>query len=98
MEHFSYQSEQIHSMFNSGKGVTQRNLVSIQDGQGIKVVETYSASGKELGRVEKDLTKEELHCIKKNKFIPGLFKDCIKPLSLPNKARPKHKTRRNRNK
>jgi len=98
MEQFSYHSEQLHSMFNSGKGVTQRNLVSIKDGKGIKIVESYSASGKQLGRMEKELTKDELQCIKKNKFIPGLFKDCIEPLSLTNKTRPKHKTRRNRNK
>ena len=98
MDHFSYSSEQIHSMFQSGKGVTQRNIVSIKDGKGTKASETYSASGKQLGRTEKDLTAKELECIQRNEFIPGLFKDCIRPLSLKNTTRKKHTTRRLRNK
>jgi hypothetical protein len=94
MDHFSYSSEQIHSMFTSGKGVTQRNIVSIKNGKGTKASETYSANGKQLGRTEKELTVKELECIQRNEFIPGLFKDCIRPL----KTRQKNKTRRLRNK
>jgi hypothetical protein len=97
METFSYHSEQIHSLFQSGKGHTQRNLVTIQNGKGRKAVETYSADGKQLNRTEKELTAKELECIKKSEFIPGLFRDCIQPLK-PIQPRKKSKTRRARNK
>jgi hypothetical protein len=92
MNHFSYHSEQIHSSFENGKGETRRNIVDIQGGKGYKAVETYKADGKLKRRDQKDLTAEELRCIQKNKFIPGLFKDCIKPM------RPATKTRRRRSK
>jgi hypothetical protein len=80
MNHFSYHSEQVHSVFVNGKGQTRRNIVDIKDGKGIKAVETYTVDGKRKQRNEKQLTSNELECIQKNKFIPGLFKDCIKPL------------------
>jgi hypothetical protein len=90
MDHFSYHSEQVHSAFTKGKGETRRNVVSIKDGKGFKAVEVYRADGKVKTRKEKQLTTSELDCIKRNKFIPGLFKDCIQPL------RPNGKTRRRR--
>jgi hypothetical protein len=80
MEHFSYHSEQVHSAFRNGKGETRRNTVNIKNGKGTKSVETYMADGKIKSRSEKALTVQELDCIHKNKFIPGLFKDCIKPI------------------
>jgi len=92
MNNFSYHSEQIHSMFKNGKGKTRRNVVSIKNGKGTKSVETYLPNGNQLDRVEKELTQTELNCIEKHKFIPGFFKDCIKPM------RPKRKTVRRRNK
>jgi hypothetical protein len=95
MDHFSYHSEQMHSSFANGKGETRRNIVSIQNGKGIKAVETYAQNGTLKARKEKALSKVELECIKKNKFIPGLFKDCVKPL---NTVRPASKTRRRRQK
>ena len=88
MNHFSYHSEQIHSAFKNGKGQTRRNVVDIKNGKGYKAVETYQADGKRKSRVQKDLSIQELQCIQKSKFIPGLFKDCIKPM------RPALKTRR----
>ncbi len=100
MNHFSYHSEQVHSVFENGKGQTRRNIVDIKDGKGSKAVETYAADGNLLRRIEKPLTATELDCIQKNKFIPGLFKDCLKPLknnSSTRKARPKrNQTRRNK--
>jgi hypothetical protein len=93
MESFIYSSEQSISTYRHGKGQTRRNIVSIRDGKGIKAVETYTSDGKYLNRKEKPLTEKELECIQKNKFIPGLFKDCIKPI-----MRPKRKTVRNRSK
>ena len=87
MDHFSYQSEQVHSQFSKGKGQTRRNIVKIQNGKGTKAVEVYTAEGKLLQKREKHLTDKELDCIKSNKFIPGLFKDCIAPLRLKGKTR-----------
>ncbi len=87
MEHFSYHSEQVHSAFKNGKGETRRNTVNIKNGQGTKSVETYKADGTVKSRAEKPLTKEELDCIRKNKFIPGLFKDCVKPIRTLRKKR-----------
>lgn len=93
MNNFSYKSEQVHSFFKNGKGHTRRNLVEIQGGKGIKAVETYDAKGDQLSRKQKALTASELACIQRNKFIPGLFKDCIRPLNPRSK---RSKTRRTR--
>jgi len=97
MDSFSYHSEQVHSLFKNGKGQTRRNIVSIRNGKGTKAVETYSMDGKHLKRKELPLTDKELQCIAKNKFVPGLFKDCIHPPSLST-SRPKRTVRRRRNK
>ena len=82
MDHFSYHSEQVHSAFQNGKGQTRRNIVDIKNGKGNKAVETYDVNGKSISRKEKVLTASELECIQRNKFVPGLFKDCIKPLGM----------------
>jgi hypothetical protein len=97
MNHFSYHSEQVHSAFTNGKGYTRRNIVDIKDGKGLKAVETYDANGKRLSRQEKTLTASELECIQRNKFIPGLFKDCIKPMRS-GATRSTKKTRRRKHK
>jgi hypothetical protein len=94
MSSFSYHSEQVHSVFQKGKGETRRNIVDIKNGKGTKAVETYDASGARKSRKEKKLTSKELECISRNKFIPGLFRDCIKPLAS---ARPNKTMRRRRN-
>ena len=95
MQHFSYHSEQVHSTFEKGKGTTRRNVVSIKNGKGTKSVEEYSADGTRKSRKEKQLTAKELECIKKCQFIPGLFKDCIKPLNPRPTRKGKTKKRRN---
>jgi hypothetical protein len=77
-----------------GKGQTRRSIVDIKNGQGTKAVETYAADGKIKQRNEKQLTQTELDCIKRNKFVPGLFKDCIKPLKAINKSRKTRKRTR----
>jgi hypothetical protein len=96
MNHFTYHSEQVHSLYNSGKGKTRRNIVDIQNGKGMKAVEEYTVDGKRISRKEKLLTDEEMRCISKHKFIPGLFKDCIKALepSSSSKKRKSGKTKR----
>jgi len=99
MNSFSYHSEQVHSFLDkeTGKGQTRRSIVSIQDGKGTKAVELYTADGKQLNRKELPITDKEMQCIQKHKFIPGLFADCIRLPKTPT-TRPKHKTRRTRNK
>jgi hypothetical protein len=92
---FSYHSEQVHSVFTGGKGETRRNIVNIQNGKGTKAVETFDASGQRKSRKEKKLTSKELDCIRRNKFIPGLFSDCVKPLG--SSLRPNKTIRRRRN-
>jgi hypothetical protein len=87
MEHFSFHSEQIHSQYNDGKGKTMRNIVDIQNGKGMKAVETYTVDGKRTSRKEKELTAKELECIQKHQFIPGLFQDCISPMRKRTKTR-----------
>ncbi len=86
MNHFSYHSEQVHSAFTKGKGETRRNIVDIKNGKGSKAVELYTMDGKLKSRSEKTLTPSELECIQRNKFVPGLFKDCIKPMGRPHKT------------
>jgi hypothetical protein len=76
------------------QGRTRRNVVQVRGSHGIKSVETYDREGHQLTRKEKKLTKQEMDCIKRNEFIPGLFKDCIKPLNHGN--RKLNKTRKNK--
>ena len=76
----SYHSEQVHSVFENGRGITRRNVVDIRNGKGTKAMEEFNAEGKKIHSKEKALTKAEMDCIHRKKFIPGLFKDCIKPL------------------
>jgi hypothetical protein len=87
-------------MYENGKGQTRRNIVSIQDGKGIKAVEVYTADGSQVSRKELPITAKEMECIQKNKFIPGLFKDCIHMPNQPKKSltRPKRTVRHKRNK
>lgn len=87
MPDFTYHSEQVHSTYENGKGKTRRNIVSIRDGKGHKAVETYDVKGKKVSSTKKPLTKKELDCIQKGQFVPGLFRDCIKPLRSTRKIK-----------
>lgn len=86
MNAFSYHSEQIHAASNNGEGGTRRDIVHIEGGKGFKAVEVYDVAGKLLSRADMPLNKSELNCIERHKFIPGLFKDCIKAIDLANSA------------
>lgn len=96
MKHFAYHSEQMHSSFVNGKGQTRRNIVSIANGKGKKVVETYNAAGKALHRKEKKLSAEEMKKIGANIFIPGLFKDCEAKGCSGSNTRKRKQTRRSK--
>jgi hypothetical protein len=63
MEHFTYRSNQIHSV----NGQTRENIVLIKNNKGHKIIKTNGTITK------KPLTKKEIRKIRKNKFIPGLF-------------------------
>jgi hypothetical protein len=63
MEHFTYSSNQIHSV----NGQTRENIVVIKDNKGHKIIKTNGSIRK------KPLTKKEIAMIRKNKFIHGLF-------------------------
>lgn len=63
MDHFTYNSRQIHSI----NGSTRENIVSIKNNKGFKIIKTDGTTKK------KPLTKKEIRKIRKNKFIPGLF-------------------------
>ena len=98
-------SEQVRSSWENGKGQTQRHVTQVRGEHGIKSVETYDAEGKQLGRKEKKLTPNEMDCIKRNEFIPGLFNDCVKSLEngkergkerAKERGKERAKTRRNR--
>ena len=58
------------------KGITRGNHVSIQGNKGTKSVSITDTNGKER-QIQIPLTKKEIQCIRRNEFVPGLFKDCI---------------------
>jgi len=78
---FIYNSVQTHSDFTNGKGETKTNRVSIRGKSGYKFITIRNRSGRVVKKSKKRLTRKEVSCIKRCKFIPGLFKDCEKCLS-----------------
>jgi hypothetical protein len=72
LKKFHFLSSQKHQ--NGGKK-TVRN-VTIKNGKGHKKV-TYYNKNKKISTIKKPLKSFEIEMIKKGKFIPGLFKDCI---------------------
>lgn len=76
MEHFNYHSQQVHSVMVNDKLVTNEKNVSIINGKGTKSI-LVTTNGK-TRKAEKALNKNELRCIRKHKYVPGLFNDCIK--------------------
>lgn len=74
---FSYHSIQQHKYIIDGKEKNILKEVNIQNTQGEKKVEMRINNGR-IRRHTKKLTKKEIEQIRKNQFIPNLFKDCIK--------------------
>lgn len=58
---------------SGGKKIVRK--VSIKNNKGYKSV-TKFRKGKRIGTTKKRLTSHEIHMIKNQKFIPGLFNDC----------------------
>lgn len=74
MEHHeSFMSQEIH--VQKGKPITL-NLVSIKNGKGYKVHETFSKEGKSLKKRRKTLKAKEINHIMNRRFVPGLWDDC----------------------
>ncbi len=55
----------------------------MKNGKGYKTVTKYSRTGKKMGSVRKPIHETHAEQIKRGRFVPGLFSDCI----LGNKTR-----------
>jgi len=64
----------------NGKAVQNEKNVSITNGKGTKSVSVTNNGV--TRKAEKSLNKKELGCIRKHKYVPGLFNDCIKNVNM----------------
>ena len=64
----------IESKIHGGRKTVRK--VSIKNGKGYKMITKYSG-GKKVFSVKKPIDKTQIDLIQQNKFIPGLFNDCI---------------------
>lgn len=89
---FSYHSEQVHSIMENGQVAQKHNIVDIKNGKGTKKV--TMRSGKSTKSSTKKLTKSEIEKIRKNIFIPSLFKPCYDCLRTKSQTRKRSHTRK----
>ena len=83
---FTYQSTEIKSISNNSSKrrtgrtktarITRRNNVVVHGNKGTKSVAILNSAGKEISKNVLPLTKNEISCIRRSEFIPGLFKGC----------------------
>lgn len=73
MNNFNYTNTEVKQ---HGGTKTVRN-VTIKRGKGNKSVTTYKGR-KRIYTIKKKLKQRDVSRIKKGKFIPGLFADCVK--------------------
>jgi len=78
-KNFKYYSKQIHTSVKDGEHKTKITLVKIKGNRGFKEV-VQKKGFRTVGKTRKMLKQKEINCIRKCKFIPGLFKDCEKCL------------------
>lgn len=71
---YHYNSVQTHSEYKNGKNRTKTQRVVIQGKSGYKMV-SIRTNGK-TRKSKKPLTVQQIKCIRKCQYIPGLFKDC----------------------
>ncbi len=83
---FNYTSVQVHSTGINGKQSTLRKTIRIRNSKGIKKIEKYK-DGKRISVGNKKLTSDEITNISNQKFMPGLFNDCIFSPCKKNKKR-----------
>lgn len=72
MNNFNYKNTEVKQ---HGGTKTVRN-VTIRRGKGHKSVTKYIGN-KRIYSVKKKLRRSDVSCIKKGKFIKGLFTDCV---------------------
>ena len=77
---FQYNSVQTHREFKNGKGQIKTNRVTIKGKSGYKMITIRNKSGRITKKSKKRLTHNEIKCIQRCQFVPGLFKDCQKCL------------------
>jgi hypothetical protein len=73
LDSFYYENTEM-KIQSGGKKVVRK--VTVKRGSGYKIVTKY-ANGKKVVSVKKKLKKPEIVKIKRGKFIPGLFDDCV---------------------
>jgi len=77
---FHYNSVQTHSDTVQGKIRTKTQRVTIRGKSGYKAVTIRNQGKKKTSK--KRLTQKEIACIRRCKFIPGLFNECNSCISL----------------
>lgn len=80
MPKFTYKSHQMHVSSLNGKTKQQENIVNIKNSKGTKTVK-LTENGK-TRKTTRTLTEDNIQCIKKHQFIPGLFSDCLRDANL----------------
>lgn len=72
----NYHSEQTHIEYVNGKQKERRQIVDINGNKGTKTV-IVTRNGKKQ-KSAKPLSAKEISCIRRCKFMPGLFNECDK--------------------
>lgn len=80
MTKFSYKSHQMHFRAMNGTTKQQENIVNIKNNKGTKTVKV-TENGK-TRKSTRTLTEDNINCIRKHQFIPGLFSDCLRDANL----------------
>lgn len=89
---FSYHSEQVHTIIENGESAEKHNIVDIKNGKGTKKVTMKTMKGTKSST--KKLSKSEIEKIRKNIFIPKLFKPCYDCLRTKSQTRKRSHTRK----
>ena len=72
----NYHSEQTHIEYVNGKQKERQQIVDINGKNGTKTV-IVTRNGKKQ-KSTKSLSAKEISCIRRCKFMPGLFNECDK--------------------
>lgn len=80
MSNFSYKSHQVHYSSVNGESRQQENTVNISKGKGTKTVKV-TQNGK-TRKTSRKLTDNDIECIRRHQFIPGLFSDCLTDVNV----------------
>lgn len=63
----------------NGKQFGKRNIVTIKNGKGTKLVQMLNKNGNPTKKVKKTLKKKEVDKVLKGKFIKRFWDDCSSP-------------------